>query len=754
MITPTGITASDYWDAIKAGNPTHVRITFLGQNIVLTDEDIEISSGVVVSDIFNDETDLVFGKAVCKQMTTAIINSSRLDGLIWTGEFTLEMGVEISGVTKWVTIGYFSGEKPNNVTTVRTIEFTAYDRMIRFDKLADNYVNNITYPTTVQNIYNGLCAFVGVDNVSGDELSNIMNRSYSSAPVEMEGYTCRDVLAWIAEACGCYATITETGKVRMNWFTNTNHVVTGDEEFNVEFADINEGMTWDEADTYTWDEIDNLTWNDVCGYEEEYAIDRIVVSQVDNGADAVYPFSMTDGNTYMIVENPFLSVSNSSDITTYIVPLYNRLIAFGGYIPFRVNCIGNWCIEAGDVISIAVNETTINVPIFTKTMSWNGFTGDEYEATGTKNRNAYTTNDNKQKVLTSKEIRLFVEGNYYELQSGIAIDPDGVKMTGGKFIDIATGSSLNNYGHIQIESGGSIDIKSGGNLNVDSGGNIDIRGSGTLALSGSTVSITSGSTFNVDSSNLKVTSNTGIMEVTDGGLKVRKEISGSNIAYNLYLGGAFGTYDEEPLKASLRAVYADWAYEGSTVRTYPVILRIEDSTMAGQSYNTNLYFGRSLFSKNNHLGTYGTGEVQIGTGVRVEASYTNNGSIIQSALESYLGIFINIDVSTVQAYRIDANSIYYQNINGPSSREIKHDIQPLPSIGEKLDGLKPVTFIYDNDENERTRMGLIYEDTIEVMPEICTQDESDKAISYVELIPALLKEIQDIRARVKTLEER
>ena len=49
-------------------------------------------------------------------------------------------------------------------------------------------------------------------------------------------------------------------------------------------------------------------------------------------------------------------------------------------------------------------------------------------------------------------------------------------------------------------------------------------------------------------------------------------------------------------------------------------------------------------------------------------------------------------------------------------------------------------------------MGLIYEDTIEIMPEICIQDEANKAISYVELIPALLKEIQDLRKRVAELE--
>ena len=85
---------------------------------------------------------------------------------------------------------------------------------------------------------------------------------------------------------------------------------------------------------------------------------------------------------------------------------------------------------------------------------------------------------------------------------------------------------------------------------------------------------------------------------------------------------------------------------------------------------------------------------------------------------------------------------------------MKHDIKALPSAGEQIDKLKPVTFVYDSDTKERKRNGLIYEDTIEIMPEICTGDESDKGIDYTALIPVLLKEIQDLRSRVKDLEER
>jgi hypothetical protein len=113
-------------------------------------------------------------------------------------------------------------------------------------------------------------------------------------------------------------------------------------------------------------------------------------------------------------------------------------------------------------------------------------------------------------------------------------------------------------------------------------------------------------------------------------------------------------------------------------------------------------------------------------------------------LGSYIGYLNNAYIKT----------IYYNTLVQNSSKDIKHDIQPLPSVGDKLDELKPVTFVYDDDKNEKVRFGLIYEDTVEVLPEICTDDESNKAINYVELIPMLLKEIQDLRARVKALEER
>ena len=766
MITPTGVTASAYWNAIKSGNPTHVRLSFENQGIVLEDEDIDISSGITLTDIFNGDTDLVFGKAVSKEIRTSILNTSKLNGLVWTGEFKFEMGVEIGGSTNWVTIGYFSGEKPNNVTSVNTIDFTAYDRMVRFDILCDPFVESISYPITLQNIYNSLCSYVGLQNVSGDELPTIMSRSFASAPADIAGYTCRDILKLIAEACGCYATINEVGKVQLVWFTdNTGHSITGNEEYNVESADVNDGMTWDEADTYTWNEFDQFTWNDVCGFAEEYSIDRILVKQLNSDIDIVYPEVYTDGNTYMIADNPFLNIGSYSDVTNYIVPLYNRMIQFGGYLPVNLNCIGNWCVEAGDIVSIEVQSQTITVPIFVKTMRWNGAINDEYETTGNKVRDVYVSIAQKQQILNNREIRLFVEGNYYGIKSGIDITSDGIEISGNKYV--------------QIKSGSSIDIQSGGNLNVESGGNININASGNLKLSGSVVEIKSGSTFDVDATNFKIDSvnkylQTGYWKFDEQGAHCTE----TNLPSEFQIGnlndrvshsvGLFYTINTTANKASRIVLYAG-GYNSSANAYYESGLNFYSVYNNGNPYmlifprsGTTLRIGQDagasskveeIWSVDCHAtkfyGTYdATGENIISTNGYVSV-YPRGTTGKKIQLEEY-----TYNGTTYTKIWGSGTMIFEGTVQSPSSRDIKHDIHPLDEMGDKIDRLRPVSFVYDNDGGENKHYGLIYEDAVDVMSQICSNNESSKGINYMELIPVLLKEIQSLRTRVKELEER
>ena len=118
-------------------------------------------------------------------------------------------------------------------------------------------------------------------------------------------------------------------------------------------------------------------------------------------------------------------------------------------------------------------------------------------------------------------------------------------------------------------------------------------------------------------------------------------------------------------------------------------------------------------------------------------------------------LFISETISTDY---IRANTVKADNYENASSREIKHDIQDIKSDGDRIDRLRPVTFVYNGDPFERTHYGMIHEETAEIMPEICTgigkENPEDRGISYIELVPVLLKEIQELRKRVKALEER
>lgn len=418
MLTPTGVTVQNYISAINGDNPIHVRLVFSSQGITLDDQDIDISKRLVLEDIMNGDTDIAFGKAVMKQLTVGILNSNRVSSLVWTDEFDLEIGVDINGTTNYVKVGTFIGKQPQSINISKVINFTATDRMVKFDTLADEFFEAITYPTTVQDIYDDLCTFVGVTNVSGNELANIMSRSYAEAVFDMAGYTCRDILSWIAEACGCYAKINANGNVQMVWFT--------DHTSDVSIADSYE-FDFDCAD----DTID--------------AIDRLNIKQVGSDADVDYPDD-TGVNTYRIINNPFLSVSDASDVTTYIKPIYDRLDAFGVYLPSMVRCVGNWLVETGDIIEADINGNTVSMPVFARTLVFNGNIEDTYEATGNKSRDVYASDSDKQKVLTAKQIELIVGDKYYERKSGITIDTNGVRIFGSK--------------ELRIESGGSIDIDS------------------------------------------------------------------------------------------------------------------------------------------------------------------------------------------------------------------------------------------------------------------------------------------------------
>lgn len=350
--------------------------------------------------------------------------------------------------------------------------------------------------------------------------------------------------------------------------------------------------------------------------------------------------------------------------------------------------------DAASIVSAAVSQagTAASSAYIAKTTTYQTAASIVTTAEGyTDNKlTSYSTT-----TQMSSAISTYVTNNAYKLVSGIAIDANGIDITGSKYVK----------------------IRSGGSFNVNSTG-----------------------TFDVTSNNLRINSSDGYLAtIRDQGI----------VDKFYFVIGSTSSYDSENYVAAIAPGLNSANVSGVTHETYPLGFIIKDSvSISGYTKKLILHLGTRYMPVSS---TTDYQNIQV-LHVYANSKHGSSSSYENAYVSGYGGLFTQIYSTDINTKNVHATTVYYSYLTQQSSRDIKHNINPLPSVGEKIDSLVPVSFVYDEDEDEKERVGFIYEDTIDTMPEICTGDESNKAISYVELIPMLVKEIQDLRFRVATIE--
>lgn len=257
---------------------------------------------------------------------------------------------------EFVPLGKFTADKPERQRE-RLIRVTASDRMRLFDKSSDGFYAALTYPATLGEIFTQLCAFVGVETETTTFINS--SKSFTEAPMTIKDGTCRELLSWIAEAACSFARFNRDGKLELAWFGTTGKMFTPRQTFSLTPAE------------YTVKKIDKL---------------QVSVSKNDIGV--VIPEDASAAiNGYQIVDNPLLYGAKDEDIRPYAQLIYARLIQFKEYTPVRLKTVGDWRIQAGDIISVKdTNDITYTFPVFYHAIHWNGKATSDFEATGSELR--------------------------------------------------------------------------------------------------------------------------------------------------------------------------------------------------------------------------------------------------------------------------------------------------------------------------------------------------------------------------------
>lgn len=182
------------------GNAPKIRVTLANGEILSNIKSMKYYGGS------NNSDDISIGTTNMARIDVTVLT----DKMLTNNEIFLEQGVELAnGVVEYMPIGYFVAQKPQG--DIDEVKFTAYDRMQKFEK---PYSSSLTYPTTSALILDELCQICGV------ELATPIDNAIEVTE-NLKGYTCREVLGYIASMHSSFACIDRYGKLNLRWYSDT-----------------------------------------------------------------------------------------------------------------------------------------------------------------------------------------------------------------------------------------------------------------------------------------------------------------------------------------------------------------------------------------------------------------------------------------------------------------------------------------------------------------------------------------------------
>lgn len=286
----------------------------------------------------------MIGATTSKTLDLTLLNSG--DTVYSTSTIKVEIGLKIDPEIEYIPMGVYNIDEIEK--TDYTIKITAFDNMVKFET---PYFSNLGDTPTLLQVVNELASITGVQFTG--------NLPYYKVK-KLEGFTCREVLGYVASICGGNAIITRDGKFTI--------VTPEDIEYNI---DPNHYFDYKREDT-------------------KYKIGKISCKA---GEEVLSKGSLGTDSMELQFENPWVTNSILQDI-------YNKINGFE-YLGYSMKWQGDLSLDLGDIVTITDKKgVTRKHPILSQKFIYTGGLTSEIGAKGeTKNKNSFSSSGNtSQKV--------------------------------------------------------------------------------------------------------------------------------------------------------------------------------------------------------------------------------------------------------------------------------------------------------------------------------------------------------------------
>ena len=293
--------------------------------------DTDALQDLQITEEVNTGDSLTVGSCCTAQLELSLISyDNLLDEKVFDGaELAPYVGVQVGDTVEMVPCGRFVAEEVTRGTDGR-VTIKAYDKMSLFDvpceveKSGDSLLitagsgsDLLQADYTLADLLSTLCRLLGVEP---DSLT-FPNADYQPGDSFVGSTTCRNVLSYLAQAAGCFATMTRQGKLRLGWYTPS-------------------GLSIGPASAFEADPK---------GFTVP-SISRLLVTAKD------YDLGISYGqgeDTYEIKDNPLLySLSTATEQKQQAVlkAIFDNITGLS-YQPLSVTVQGNPALQAGDTVT-------------------------------------------------------------------------------------------------------------------------------------------------------------------------------------------------------------------------------------------------------------------------------------------------------------------------------------------------------------------------------------------------------------------